>query len=111
MRVAEQRHGKVTVLKPHGPVIGADADELGGQIAQAIQEGGGRIVLDASNVPFVDSRGLEMLVDATEQLIRTGQALRIAGANRTLREVLELTDLASLFEQFDDLETCVEGLQ
>jgi anti-anti-sigma factor len=103
VRITEQQHGKVTVLKPRGAIVGEEADHLGRQIAKTLQETGGTVVLDASGVPCVDSRGLEVLVDVTEQLIRTGQALKIAGANDVLREVLELTELASLFEQFDDV--------
>jgi len=109
--INEERHGKVAVLKPQGPVIGSDSDQLAEHIAKVLDENAGPIVLDASKIPFVDSRGLEVLVDATERLIRNGQVLKLAGTNDTLKEVLELTELASLFEQYDDAEAAVRSVQ
>ena len=109
MKVTEQRNGEVTILRPRGPVVGADAEHLGRQIAKTLQERPGRVVLDASQIPYLDSQGLEVLVDVTEQLIRSGAALRICGANDVVREVLELTELASLFELFPDVPSALEA--
>ncbi len=50
-----------------------------------------------------------MLVEVTEEMGRSGQALRMCGANKTVREVLELTDLASHFEHFQDANTAVRS--
>ena len=111
MNIEQQQYGEVTVLKPQGPVIGTGVDQLAGQIAKVLEGDCRAIVLDTSRVTFVDSRGLEALVDATEELIRHGQVLKLAGANETLKEVLELTELASLFEQFDDADAAVRGIE
>ena len=51
-------------------------------------------MVDLSAVPFVDSKGLEALVEVTEEMGKSGQVLRLCAANKTVREVLELTDLA-----------------
>ncbi len=109
--IDEQRHGKAAVLRPEGPVIGADCDQLADHIARVLDENCSSVILDTSRVPFVDSRGLEVLVDATERLIRSGQVLKLAGSNDTLKEVLELTELASLFEQYDDTDAAVRSIQ
>jgi anti-anti-sigma factor len=69
----------------------------------------GRFVVDMSAVPYVDSGGLEALADVSEELGRGGQTLRLCAANKTVREVLELTDLASLFDHFDDANTAVRS--
>jgi len=107
VRIAQEQRGKAVVLAPRGPLIAAEADRLRKRVAKALEEGADPLVLDVSGVPFLDSRGLELLVDTTERLIRGGKALRICGANDLLSEVLELTDVASLFEQFDDVDAAV----
>jgi hypothetical protein len=38
-----------------------------------------------------------------------GLALRLCGAGETLREVLELTDLAGMFEHYADVNTGVRS--
>ena len=109
MNVDQQQMEDLTVLRPRGPLIGTDAEQFEIYLAKAIEERAGRVVLDASSVPFADSRGLEVLADATEKQIRNGMALKLAGANETLREALELTELAALFEYYDDVDAAVES--
>ena len=111
MRITEQKEGGATVLKVNGPVAGADAERLGKQIARAMEDAAGTVVLDVSQVPFLDSQALEVLVDAAERLIRTGRALTVCGARDVIREVFELTELAPLFEQHDDVAAALGTVQ
>jgi anti-anti-sigma factor len=109
MRIHEQRSGAVTVLKPEGPILEADAAALRQKLVETLGASLGRFVLDMSAVPYVDSKGLEALVEVTEEMSRSGQALRLCAPNKTVREVLELTDLSSLFDFFEDTNTAVRS--
>ena len=109
MKIHEQRQGAVIVLKPEGPLIETDAAALKTKLIDTLGASLGRFVLDMSAIPYVDSKGLEALVEVTEELGRGGQALRMCAANKTVREVLELTDLASHFEHFEDPNTAVRS--
>lgn len=109
MELEQQQHGAVTVLRPKGPLVGQDADALKSRCLEAHRRSLGRLVLDASAVPFVDSRGLEVLVELSEQMGEGGRSLKLCGANETLREVLELTELAELFEHYEDVNTAVRS--
>jgi anti-anti-sigma factor len=109
MQIDERQHGAVTVLKPIGPLCEDDAEALKTRALEASTKNLGRLVLDTSGVPYVDSRGLEVLVEIGEQLARGGQGLKLCGTNEVLREVFELTDVASGFEQFTDLNAAVRS--
>ena len=109
MKIHEQLQGAVIVLKPEGPLIENDAATIKQRLLQTLSSSLGRFVVDMSAIPYVDSKGLEALVEVTEEMGRSGQALRMCGANKTVREVLELTDLASLFEHFTDANTAVRS--
>ena len=109
MEIQEKQHGAVTALKPRGPVIESDADVLKTRLLQVRTKSLGRLVLDVSAIPFVDGRALEALLDVTEELAKSGQALKLCGANELLREVLEVTDLAGLFEHFEDVNSAVRS--
>ena len=109
MRIHEQRSGAVTVLKPEGPLLEADAAALKAKLLATLAGSLGRFVLDMSATPYVDSKGLEALVEVTEEMSRSGQALRLCAPNKTVREVLELTDLASQFDHFEDTNTAVRS--
>ncbi len=109
MEMIEQTTGAVRVLKPRGPLVLADADQFKARAAALIAASLGRLVVDVSAVPFVDSRGLEVLSELTEELSQSGSALKLCGTNETIREVLDLTDLASHFEHFEDVNTAVRS--
>lgn len=109
MKIHEQIQGAVTVLKPEGPLVETDAALLKQRLLQTLASSLGRFVVDMSTIPYVDSNGLEALLEVTEEMGRSGQALRMCGANKTVREVLELTDLASHFEHFEDANTAVRS--
>src|SRR5215217_4951721 len=95
MKIQEQLQGAVIVLKPEGALVETDAGVVKQRLLQTLNATLGRFVVDMSAIPYVDSKGLEVLVEMTEEMGRSGQALRMCGANKTVREVLELTDLAS----------------
>jgi anti-anti-sigma factor len=109
MEIKEQQCGAVTVLRPEGPLKGEDADAFRRQVIERHAATLGRCVVDASAMQYVDSQGLEALVEANDEVAQTGQALKLCGVNETVRQVLELTQLASRFEHFADVNAAVRS--
>ena len=109
MEIEELNYGAVAVVRPIGALTQDDAERLKAQILEVRVKSLGRLVLDASDIPFIDSRGLEVLVEFSQQLTQTGQALKIAGINEVLREVFELTELTGEFEHFTDVNSAVRS--
>jgi len=112
MRIETNRHGAVTVIQPSGPVISQeDATQLRSEAFSVLGNTLGRFVLDVSQMSFVDSHGLETLVEITEELHAGGQSLKLCMLSDTLREILAITDLTSKFEQFEDVQTAVRSFR
>lgn len=109
MEITEKRQGAVTVLCPRGPLLSADvpvfAERANGAVARSL----GRVVLDASDMAYVDSDGLEAMLDLTDRLAETGGVLKLCGANETVRETLDLTELTPMFECFADVQSAVRS--
>lgn len=101
MRIEERRHGAVLIVRPDGPVCGDDAAAFSAAVLDQISAQAGRLVIDASAVAFIDSRGLEVLVTLGERVSATGRTLKLSGLNETVREVFELTEVADLFEYYE----------
>lgn len=102
MEINEQRQGAVTVLRPKGALVLDDAEVFRNRVGEVMTRSLGRFVVDMAEVPYVDSRGLEVLKDMSEQLSEGGRLLRLCSTNETVREVLEITDLSESFEFFAD---------
>lgn len=109
MDIEEQRKGAVTVVRPVGPLCAEDVEQFKRRLTDVFSRSLGRLIIDASAIPFVDSPGLEALVQMTETASRSGQSLKLCRVNETLREVLDLTDLANLFESFEDENAAVRS--
>ena len=78
MRINEQRQGAITVLKPDGALTTTDAEDFSAAVSCAMTANLGRVVVDLSAVPFIDSRGLEVLLDLTEAASQGGRASSFA---------------------------------
>jgi anti-anti-sigma factor len=110
MEIAEHTHGAVLLLKPQGPLVGADdAGVFKSRLADAATRALGRVVVDASDVPFVDSAGLEAIADAAERFSDEGRALKLLAPTPTVREVLALTGWLDSLEVYDDVNVAVRS--
>ena len=81
MQVESERQGAVTVLRPRGPLIAEDAEVVRHKGGEAIADSLGRLVIDASAIVYVDSKGIEALLDLADELSDAGQVLKLSGTN------------------------------
>ncbi|MEL7484436.1 MAG: STAS domain-containing protein [Planctomycetota bacterium] len=111
MQIDEQNQAAVVVLTPRGPLTGDDAGVLSSRVEAASTSQRGRVVVDLSHVSFIDSTGLEAIADLGEQFERVARTLKLACVNETVREVLDLTEVAGFCELFDDTSAAVRSFE
>ena len=109
MKIDVKKCGSVAVVKPEEPINWSNADKFKAEFLESIGKNLGRVVLDASAVSYVDSKGLGSLVELTQELGQSGKSLKLCSVNKTMREVIELTGLWPLFEHFEDVNSAVRS--
>ncbi len=92
----------MTVLLPHGPLLEGEVREFAEAVRGARDAARGRVVIDLTDTHFVDSAGLECLLELADEFDAAALPLKLASANETVREVLDLTGLSEEFEHFVD---------
>src|ERR1700722_8284656 len=102
MKLSQQNHGAVTLLKPEGPLVEAELAEFRKTLNTLLASMLGRVVEDMSAVPFVDSVGLEALLDVSDALTRVGRCLKLCSVNKVLRQVMDLTQIGGQFDLYED---------
>lgn len=107
--ITEQRHGAITVVKPDGPCTLEQAESLAEATRDKARSLMGRLVIDLSASAYIDSLGLETLLDLADEMQACGQSLKLAGVCATVREVLDLTGLTNRFEFHDDTNLAVRS--
>ena len=95
--------GTVIVLRVGGEVDVATAEELGSAVHSAASDGAHGCVLDLSDVTFMDSSGLRVLLVATRD---HGEKLAVVagagGAVERLFHLAEVTDRLALYGSESD---------
>lgn len=86
----------------------AATPDLKAKVGEWIDKGTGRIVLDLTDVEFVDSTGLGAILSILKRL--PGQSLVLAGCRPPIAELLKLTRLDRVFKVFPTQAEAVAAL-
>ncbi len=76
-----------------------------------IERGETRIVVDLSELEFVDSSGLGALVTAIKTARQAGGDVRLCSLTQAVKTIFELTRLTRVFDLFDDRASAVASYQ
>jgi anti-anti-sigma factor len=107
MNINTEQCGAVCVVRPQGALVNEDAKAFTSTTLELLKANLGRVVIDTSHVPYVDSQGLEGLVDLAEYLAKSSASLKLCGINDTLAQVIALTGLSMQFDCYDDVQVAV----
>ncbi|MGO9516901.1 MAG: STAS domain-containing protein [Candidatus Korobacteraceae bacterium] len=89
--------GKVTNVKFHGRLVSDTSGEIK-ELVKPLIAAGGRILLDLSDVNYLDSSGLGTLVGLKVSAIKEGYCrLELVNLSPRVQELLRLTNLKQLF--------------
>lgn len=94
MEIAVQRiGGPAVVLRPRGRLTSGDAPELRAVVADLVEQGVTKIVVDLEETTFLDSSGLGALVAGLRAARTAGGDLTIARPTGQVLDVLTLTTM------------------
>lgn len=96
---------KVVVLAGRLDSSTEEASRL--HLLAAAQDGRRALILDLSAIDYVSSAGLRVLVLAVKRTQSLRIPIALCGANAALQELLDISDLASLFPLYDTAAAAV----
>lgn len=97
LELESRQVGDITVVRCRGRIVaGPESQSLQDHVRELIPDTRG-VILDLTDVPFVDSSGLGMLVRLHASARTAGDGLRLCALSATLRQVLQITNLYKLF--------------
>jgi len=90
-------------------VLGEESGTLRETVKNLIAAGKQKIVLDMSNVTYIDSAGLGILVAAHVSAKTQGASISLCALGQKFREVLQLTRLLTIFDVYDTRTAAIDG--
>jgi anti-sigma B factor antagonist len=101
---ANQEQG---ILRLRGPLTTENLPQFQSALRR---EQVGTMILDLSEVPYVDSAGLGSLVSAYITLQKSGRRMALSGVNDRVLHLFQITRVEQLFPIFADLLDATEAL-
>jgi anti-sigma B factor antagonist len=101
----------VTIVDIGGRFDAASAAAVRDRLHQLIEEGHSRLVLNLSQMEFIDSAGLGALVSCLRRAAADGGDLRLAEVPAFCRSIFELTRLTRVFSVGEDEAQAVAAIQ
>src|ERR671928_1969521 len=109
MELSHRRMHRVDILCISGRMQAPEATQLQERLNQLFSEGRFRLVLDLSQLEYISSAGLRVLIEARRRAREWKMTdfergdVRIVNLPPRIKEVFDLTGFTSLFQIYDDL--------
>ncbi len=91
-----ERKGTTAIVRCHGKLVSGVADVLYSRVKEVVP-GSRHIVLDLTDLAYMDSMGLGTLVRLYVHARAAGCTLELINIGKRIRDLLELTNIWSVF--------------
>jgi anti-sigma B factor antagonist len=110
VKVTIQEVGGVSVVGLIGRIVlGEESGALREAVKGLMAAGKKKVVLNMSNVTYIDSAGLGILVAAYVSAKTQGAMIRLCALGNKFREVLQITRLLTIFEVYDTPAAAIDS--
>ncbi len=107
-KVLEKYNAVVVELK--GDVLGGDDTKNFNELLHKfIDEGKKNIIVDLSEVKFMNSSGLGMLISGLTTMKRENGSLKLAHVTEKIESLLIITKLITIFESYESVDEAVKS--
>ncbi len=108
MEITSQQFKRCDVVKVGGRIDGQTAPQLSAALKEIVEAGRFRLVLDMSQVEFLSSAGLRVLLDVQKTCKRWNRGeLVLAAVPPLVKDSLDLAGFTRLFTIYEDVITAV----
>lgn len=102
-KLTSRRVGDVTVVDAVGRItLGEGASTFREKIRELVGQGEKKILLNLSEVSYIDSSGIGEMVSGFTTVTNNGGQLKLVGLSKRVKDLLQITKLYTVFEAFDD---------
>ena len=102
-KLTSRQVGDVTIVDAAGRItLGEGASTFREKIRELVSQGHKKILLNLSEVSYIDSSGIGEMVSGFTTVTNNGGQLKLVGLSKRVKDLLQITKLYTVFEAFDD---------
>jgi anti-sigma B factor antagonist len=103
VKLTTRQVGDVTVIDAAGRItLGEGASAFRDLIRDLAAKGEKKIILNLSEVSYIDSSGIGELVSGFTTVTNHGGQLKLVGLSKRVKDLLQVTKLYTVFEAFEE---------
>lgn len=104
--------GTIGVIEVKGSLIGGEeTDELGNAVADFIEQGNKKLIIDLGKVDYLNSTAIGALVKAHTNSKKAGGKVKLCGVNKNINNIFVITKLTMVFEVVESRDEAVKSFQ
>ncbi|MCZ6676431.1 MAG: STAS domain-containing protein [Candidatus Poribacteria bacterium] len=99
----------IPILRVNGKIIGNASDALKREIDKQVEQSGGRLILDLTDVPLLDSSALGTIIATLQSFKKMDGKLVLLNPQTAVMNVLQVTRLNTILEIYSDEESAINA--
>ncbi len=108
MEIQQREQNDIVILALSGKIIGGpDATLFNDKLHDLIESGKNKVIADLSQVDWMNSSGLGILISALTTIRNSGGDLKIANGPEKIKNLLTITKLVNVFPIYDTIEDAI----
>jgi len=108
MKIETRTVGDVSILDCSGKItLGEGTMAIRNAVREVLKNGGKKIVLNLSEVNYIDSSGIGELVSTYTTVTNQSGQLKLLNLTKKIQELLQITKLLTVFSVYDNEQKAI----
>lgn len=108
MKISEEKLNDIVICNTEGEININTSPELRKAFDGFIRDNLKKVLIDFSNVSYIDSSGLATLIELLQRLNKIGGKLNICNVSEKIKNIFEVTKLHKLFKIFESRDEALK---
>ncbi len=110
MKIDTRSVGDVHILDCSGKItLGEGTMAIRNAVREVLKGGGKKIILNLSEVNYIDSSGIGELVSTYTTVTNQSGQLKLLNLTKKIQELLQITKLLTVFQVYDNEQTAISS--
>jgi len=102
--------GKIGVIEVKGSLVGGEeTDELRNAVADFVEQGTKKLIIDLGKVTYLNSTAIGVLVSAHTTFSKNKGHVKLCGIHKNINNIFVITKLTLVFDVSETREAAVAG--
>lgn len=106
------QNGKIGVIEVKGSLVGGEeTDELRSAVADFVEQGTKKVIIDLAKVTYLNSTAIGVLVSAHTTFSRNKGHVKLCNINKNINNIFVITKLTLVFDVAETREDAIKGFE